>query len=75
MTCTCGLKAYKCEDHDIATLQTENEVGVLISQFLLFMQQKSIWPCHVFIGDDPQELKADELLALKDDFKSLLEAS
>ena len=42
--------------------------SLLITQFILYMQNKSIWPCHLFIGDDPQKLTSDESIELRDDF-------
>ena len=51
---------------------TAEIAGLLLSQFLLFMQKSSIWPCYVFIGDSPQELNSDEVIKLKDGFKTML---
>jgi hypothetical protein len=48
------------------------EVGVIVSQFMAFMQTRSVWPCRLFIGDDPQKLNVDELLALLEEFKTTL---
>jgi hypothetical protein len=51
------------------------EAGLILSQFLLFMQQEGVWPCYQFIGDDPQPLTVEELNALKDEFKEMLQGS
>ena len=59
------------ELHDLLTA----EAGVIISQFLLYMQQRSIWPCHLYIGDDAQQLTGEEVNKLKDDFKAMIEGS
>jgi len=42
--------------------------SVTITMFILYMSQKSIFPCHLFIGDDPQPLSAEESVKLKNDF-------
>ena len=46
--------------------------GVIITQFLLHMQSNSVWPCLQFIGDDPQPLTGDEVMALKDEYIKIL---
>ncbi len=43
--------------------------GVIISQFLLYMQNENIWPVRIFSGDS---LTGDEVIALKDSFKKLM---
>ena len=45
--------------------------GVIISQFIVYMQVNGIWPCHQFIGDDPQPLTAKEVINIKNGFKQL----
>lgn len=44
------------------------EESVTVTLFLLWMQQKHIQPCHLFIGDDPQALTGEEIISLKNDF-------
>lgn len=47
-------------------------LSVQLSEFLLFMQNKGVWPCHLFIGEDPQQLTPEEVFELKTEFvKSL----
>lgn len=48
------------------------EAGVLITQFLLFVQQQSISLCHMFIGDDPQALTGEEIIDIKNEFNKKL---
>ncbi len=48
---------------------TKRVAGVIISQFLLHMQNESIWPVRIFSGDS---LTADEVIALKDNFIKLM---
>lgn len=48
--------------------QSQTSHGMIITQFTLYLQQKSIWPCYQFIGDDPQPLTPDELMKLKRDY-------
>lgn len=52
-----------------------DKAGLIITQFMLFMQQKSIWPCHQFIGDDPQPITTDEAMKLKREYVELLKDS
>jgi hypothetical protein len=40
---------------------SESEKISLIVSFLNAMAKKSIIPCHVFVGDDPQILSPDEV--------------
>jgi len=45
--------------------------GVIVTQFLVFMQNRGIWLYHQFIGEYPQELTDKELFKLKDKFKEM----
>ena len=47
---------------------SDEYAGVIITQFLLHMQINGVWPCHQFIGDDPQPLEANEVMKLKDEY-------
>lgn len=50
-------------------MATEEEaVDVVLSQFLLHMNQQGISLCYLFLGDDPQPLTTDEVQTLKDGF-------
>ena len=60
---------------DLLAVNVDKTAGVIITQFMLFMQQKSIWPCHQFIGDDPQPLTPDEAMKLKREYVELLKDS
>ena len=60
---------------DLLAVNADKTAGVIITQFMLFMQQKSIWPCHQFIGDDPQPLTPDEAMKLKREYVELLKDS
>ena len=72
------MSEAKKDESDLSTLLAVNAdktAGVIITQFMLFMQQKSIWPCHQFIGDDPQPLTPDEAMKLKREYVELLKDS
>ncbi len=51
------------------------EAGVIVSQFIAFMQMRSVNLCHVFIGDDPQLLTVDEMLEAVAEFKATLKGN
>ena len=40
---------------------SEDEKIDVIEGFVRYMMKKSIFPCHVFVGDDPQVLSPDEV--------------
>jgi len=49
----------------------EKKRAVAITQFILFMQQKDIWPCELRIGDEARPLTGQEVLELCYEFKKL----
>ena len=53
-------------------MMSDEYAGVIITQFLLYMQSNSVWPCLQFIGDDSQPLTGGEVMALKDEYIKLL---
>ncbi len=61
-----GVAALKASSFNSDLLCAE--VGVLISQFLLYMQLQSIAPCYLFIGDSAQRLTEGEMVELKNAF-------
>jgi hypothetical protein len=65
------------DESDLSALLAVNadKAGLIITQFMLFMQQKSIWPCHQFIGDDPQPITTGEAMKLKREYVELLKDS
>jgi len=65
----------KSELSALLAVNADKTVGVIITQFMLFMQQEGIWPCHQFIGDDPQPLTPDEAMKLKREYVELLKGS
>ena len=72
------MSEAKKDESDLSALlaaSASKEAGVIITQFIMFMQQNSIWPCHQFIGDDPQPLTPDEAMKLKREYVELLKGS
>ncbi len=64
--CSFCVTAEEASSFNSALLCAES--GVLISQFLLYMQHQSIAPCYLFIGDSAQRLTGDEMAELKNAF-------
>ena len=59
----------------LLTANADKTAELIITQFMLFMQHKSIWPCHEFIGDDPQALTPSEAMRLKCEYIESLKAA
>ena len=53
-------------------LEDEKLTGVIITQFILLMQNEGVWPCSLSLGETPQQLTPEEVLALKDKYVALL---
>lgn len=47
------------------------EIGCTVSMYLMFLQQKNIWPCSMKLGECPAPITTEELAALLDEFKNL----
>jgi len=45
-----------------------NEAGVIITQFIVLMQQQGVWPCHLIPGEEPQPMAVEALASMKNEY-------
>ncbi len=66
----CGEMVEALPIHKCRAPVVTAEVDVLLSQFIIFMQNQNIWPCILEIGEAPRMLNARQVIELKNSFKA-----